>query len=105
MDQWEIIYWTALTGIISALATGLGAIPVHFVQNNSKVMRAFACSIAAGMMLSASVFSLVQEGIALQSKFFFGAIRCYHRASFGSRVFSLHRKELHQPYYYKILFK
>lgn len=69
MNQLELIYWTFLTGVISALATGLGAIPVHFVKNNSKTVRAFASAAAAGMMISASVFSLAQEGINLESKF------------------------------------
>ncbi len=69
MDQLDLIFWTALTGIISALATGLGAIPVHFVQKKSKVVRAFSSAAAAGMMISASVFSLAQEGIALKEKF------------------------------------
>jgi len=69
VSQLDLIYWTALTGIISALATGLGAIPVHFVQGNSKAVRGFASAAAAGMMISASVFSLAQEGIALQDKF------------------------------------
>ena len=68
IDQSSLIFWTAYTGIISALATGLGAIPVHFVNNNSKILRAFASAVAAGMMLSASVFSLAQEGIALRNK-------------------------------------
>ncbi len=68
MEQSSLIFWTATTGIISALATGLGAIPVHFMQTESKVVRAFASAIAAGMMISASVFSLAQEGIALESK-------------------------------------
>jgi zinc transporter ZupT len=69
MDQTALIFWTALTGIISALATGLGAIPVHFLKADSKAVRAFASAIAAGMMISASVFSLAQEGIALEGKF------------------------------------
>ena len=69
MTHFNLIYWTALTGILSALATGLGAIPVHFLNNNSKAIRAFSCAVAAGMMTSASVFSLVQQGIALKSKF------------------------------------
>ncbi len=69
MNPADLIYWTALTGIISALATGLGAIPVHFLKNTSNLVRAFASAIAAGMMISASVFSLAQEGIALHSKF------------------------------------
>ena len=69
MDQSTLILMTATTGVISALATGLGAIPVHFMNNNSKVMRAFSSSIAAGMMISASVFSLVQEAINLKDRF------------------------------------
>jgi zinc transporter ZupT len=68
MDQMSLIFWTGLTGILSALATGLGAIPVHFLKKDSKVVRAFASAIAAGMMISASVFSLAQEGIALEHK-------------------------------------
>ncbi len=69
MNQSELILYTTVTGIISALATGLGAIPVHFVKNNSKLIRAFASSVAAGMMISASVFSLVQEAINLKDRF------------------------------------
>jgi len=68
MEQNTLIFWTAVTGIISALATGLGAIPVHFVKNNSKTLRAFASAIASGMMISASVFSLADEGLALKAK-------------------------------------
>lgn len=68
MDHSSLIFWTALTGILSALATGLGAIPVHFLKTESKIVRAFASAIAAGMMISASVFSLAQEGIALKDK-------------------------------------
>ncbi len=66
--QTDLLMWTAGTGIFSALTTGLGAIPVHFVQKNSKLVRAFACAFAAGMMISASVFSLVQEGLALKNR-------------------------------------
>ena len=69
MNQSDIIFWSLWTGVISALATGLGAIPVHFIKNNSKVIRSFSSAVAAGMMTSASVFSLAQEGIALKTKF------------------------------------
>lgn len=68
MDQLTLILWSGLTGILSALATGLGAIPVHFLKTGSKVVRASASAVAAGMMTSASVFSLAQEGIALRDK-------------------------------------
>lgn len=68
MDQHGVVMWSLWTGVISALATGLGAIPVHFVKNNSKALRGFSCAFAGGMMISASVFSLAQEGISLKSK-------------------------------------
>jgi len=66
-EQMGLIYWSSLTGIISCLATGLGAIPVHFVKNNSRLMRSFSSAFASGMMISAAVFSLAQEGISLKN--------------------------------------
>lgn len=69
LEQSHLIFWTFTTGLLSALATGLGAIPVHFIKKKSKTFSALASSIAAGMMISASVFSMAQEGIALKDKF------------------------------------
>lgn len=66
MNNEQLIFWTATTGVISALATGLGAIPVAFVSRTSRFVRSFSGAIAAGMMISASVFSLAQEGISLK---------------------------------------
>ncbi|RME00307.1 MAG: ZIP family metal transporter [Calditrichaeota bacterium] len=68
MVQSQLLFWTAFTGVISALATGLGAIPVAYIHNRSKIVRAFSSAVAAGMMISASVFSLAQEGISLKAK-------------------------------------
>ncbi len=68
IEQSSLIFWSFWTGVFSCLATGLGAIPVHFVQNNSHKVRAFSSAVAAGMMISASVFSLAQEGISLKYK-------------------------------------
>ena len=68
-DQMNLIIWTTLIGIISCLATGLGAIPVHFIKTDSRPLRSFSSAFAAGMMISAAVFSLAQEGISLKSKF------------------------------------
>ncbi len=69
LDQMSLIYWTSLTGIISCLVTGLGAIPVHFIKNDSKMMRALSSAFSSGMMLSVAVFSLAQEGISFKSKY------------------------------------
>ena len=68
VDQNSLIFWTTFTGIVSALATGLGAIPVHFIDDKPKIIRGIASAVAAGMMISASVFSLAQEGISLKAK-------------------------------------
>ncbi len=69
IDQTTLVFWTLTTGIFSALATGLGAIPVHFLRNSSRFIRSFSSAVAAGMMISASVFSLAQEGISLKARF------------------------------------
>lgn len=66
MNYPQLLFWTFTTGVISALATGLGAFPVHFLKNNSSNLRCLSSAIASGMMISASVFSLAQEGIALK---------------------------------------
>ena len=67
--NYSIIQWTLWAGVASALATGIGALPVHFFRRDSNVLQSFSIAFAAGMMLSASAFSLVQEGINLQSRY------------------------------------
>lgn len=61
----DILLWAFVTGVISALATGLGAPLVAGVRYGSDAVRSFASAVAAGMMISASVFSLAQEGIEM----------------------------------------
>lgn len=68
MDRSELVFWTLTTGVLSALATGLGAIPVALIDARSKGVAAFSNSVAAGMMISASVFSLAQKGIELKAE-------------------------------------
>lgn len=50
-----------LYGLLTALATGLGALPFFFVRRISPTVVAVANSLAAGLMLGAS-FGLVAEG-------------------------------------------
>jgi len=52
--------------LLTALATGLGALPFIFVQNGGKRILGLANSVAAGLMLAAS-FSLVYQGFPLGS--------------------------------------
>ena len=57
------VFWYAT---LTALATGLGALPFAFFKNFSKRWLGFANAIAAGLMLAAS-FSLIYEGIPLSA--------------------------------------
>ncbi len=50
-----------LYGLITALATGLGALPFAFVRSVSPRMTAYSNAVASGLMLGAS-FGLVAEG-------------------------------------------
>ena len=101
INQLDLIFWTAFTGIISALATGLGAIPVHFVHKKSKVVRAFASATAAGMMISASVFSLAQEGIALKTKIPLSPYIVILGLLLGAAFFRFTEKNFADPHMYQ----
>lgn len=53
--------WVLVYGALTALATGLGALPFAMVRTVSRRMVAMANAVAAGLMLGAS-FGLVAEG-------------------------------------------
>ncbi len=52
--------------LLTALATGLGAVPFAFAKKFSKRWLGFANAVAAGLMLAAS-FSLIYEGLPLSA--------------------------------------
>jgi len=54
-------------GLITALATGLGAIPFFFVEDFSDRWNVALWGIASGIMVAASLFGLVNEGLAYAS--------------------------------------
>ncbi len=54
-----------LAGLVTALATGLGALPFFFVDDVSTRWNVTLWGVASGIMLSASVFGLVFEGLGL----------------------------------------
>ena len=56
-----------IAGLITALATGLGAIPFFFFKDISDRWTVGLWGLASGIMLSASLFGLVFEGLGLQS--------------------------------------
>jgi ZIP family zinc transporter len=53
-----------LAGFATALATGVGVLPFFFFDEISDRWNVFLWGFASGIMLSASVFGLVQEGVA-----------------------------------------
>lgn len=63
----EISVWTVLiAATITALATGLGALPFLFVKNISKQWLGIGNSLAAGLMLGASI-GLIIEGATIEN--------------------------------------
>lgn len=53
-----------VAGLITALATGLGALPFFFVEEFSDRWNVILWGLASGIMVSASVFGLIFEGLA-----------------------------------------
>ena len=53
-----------VAGLITALATGLGAIPFFFIEEFSDRWNVALWGIASGIMVSASLFGLINEGMA-----------------------------------------
>lgn len=64
-NQNEVLLAALIAGLISALFTGLGAIPVALLRTDSTKVAAFSSAAAGGMMIGASVLSLVQKGMGL----------------------------------------
>jgi zinc transporter ZupT len=63
LTQDELLWHVIIAGVVSALATGLGAIPFIFIKGkNTPRWQGFCSGAAGGMMIGASVFSLIHEG-------------------------------------------
>lgn len=63
LSQDELLWHVIIAGVVSALATGLGAIPFIFIKGkNTPRWQGFCSGAAGGMMIGASVFSLIHEG-------------------------------------------
>ncbi|AEH37631.1 ZIP family metal transporter [Halopiger xanaduensis] len=64
MTLFENLALVFVAGLVTALATGLGALPFLFFESISDRRNVVLWGIASGIMLSASVFGLVDEGLA-----------------------------------------
>jgi ZIP family zinc transporter len=63
----ENIIIVFLAGLVTALATGLGAVPFIFVDDFGDRWNVALWGIASGIMVAVSVFGLVSEGLAYTS--------------------------------------
>jgi ZIP family zinc transporter len=59
ISTWQVF----AVALMTALATGLGALPVLFFRSPETRWRGIAAATASGMMLSASVFALADEAL------------------------------------------
>jgi zinc transporter, ZIP family len=59
----SLVWQVLLVALVTDLATGLGAIPFAFTRELSRRWEGISCAIAGGMMISASVFSLAEQGL------------------------------------------
>jgi len=60
----ENVLFVFVAGLLTAVATGLGAIPFFFVEEFSDRWNVALWGIASGIMVAASLFGLVTEGLA-----------------------------------------
>ncbi len=63
----EYLLLVFVAGLITALATGLGALPFFFVDDFSDRWNVALWGIASGIMVAASLFGLINEGLAYAS--------------------------------------
>jgi len=61
LDAYPFVF---VAGLITALATGVGALPFFFFETISDRGNVALWGFASGIMLAASLFGLVQEGLA-----------------------------------------
>ncbi|WP_396613172.1 ZIP family metal transporter [Haloferax sp. S1W] len=64
MDQFAALIFVFVAGLVTAIATGLGAVPFFFVSDISDRWNVALWGIASGIMVSASLFGLIFEGLA-----------------------------------------
>ncbi|NHN43113.1 ZIP family metal transporter [Halorubellus sp. JP-L1] len=64
MVEFVALAFVFVAGLVTAIATGLGAIPFFLVDDVSDRWNVALWGIASGIMLSASLFGLIDEGLA-----------------------------------------
>ncbi|MFB6160861.1 MAG: ZIP family metal transporter [Haloferacaceae archaeon] len=64
MVEFGAVAFVFVAGLLTAIATGIGAVPFFFLDDISDRWNVVLWGLASGIMVSASVFGLVLEGLA-----------------------------------------
>ena len=64
MGQMQNLILVFFAGLVTALATGLGVLPFYFRDDFHEKGQVILWGLASGIMVSASIFGLVNEGLA-----------------------------------------
>ncbi|WP_075937420.1 ZIP family metal transporter [Halosegnis longus] len=64
MVAWQAFGLVFVAGLVTAVATGLGALPFFLVREVSRRLNVALWGVASGIMLTASALGLVPEGLA-----------------------------------------
>lgn len=67
MPTIENLFLVFIAGLVTALATGLGAVPFFLVDEISDRWNVALWGLASGIMLAASTFGLIREGLSMGS--------------------------------------
>lgn len=59
--EWPMVWQVGMYALLTAIATGIGALPFFFIKDVKKRWSSLGAALAGGLMLSAS-FQLIQEG-------------------------------------------
>lgn len=63
--EWDVVRYAVTGSLLAGMATGIGALCVFFIRTFSERVEVLLLSIAAGIMLAASFFSLLQPGVEM----------------------------------------
>lgn len=85
----QLLLWSAGTGALSALATGLGALIVAAIRGDSARIRSMANAGAAGMMLTASIYTMAHEGVKMETSALLGMSKVILGIVLGALCFRL----------------
>ncbi|MFB6223652.1 MAG: ZIP family metal transporter [Haloarcula sp.] len=72
MVVFENIVFVFFAGLLTALATGLGALPFFLIDEFSNRWNVLLWGLASGIMIAASLFGLVREGLSYGSPILMG---------------------------------